>query len=109
LSSEHHVVAGATGVADRETFAADVEARVLGEAVERALDWIRAVVVDDRELLADRRREAERGFQCETGKPDGAARVDLVVARTGGRAVQLDLQDAVVDRAEVEIAARQNT
>ena len=81
--------------------------RALGQAAERADDAIDAIVVDDREAVAHRRREAERDGERAAAQIHAAGRLDLVVARAGRRAVQLDREGRsgeIVDVAGVENA-----
>jgi hypothetical protein len=60
---EHHVVAAAPRVGDRERHAARRERRAFRQAVERSGDSVRGVVLDDREALTDCRRKSFRQRQ----------------------------------------------
>jgi hypothetical protein len=75
-----------------------------------AVHGVEAVVVDDRECIADGGVEAEVGreLQGEAGEPDAAAHIELVVLGPGGVSVQLHNQRAAAACACIKVAGRQN-
>src|SRR5581483_10596948 len=97
---EDDVVAVAALVVDLEERPARPESGPLGQAVERALYRVGAVVVDDRELLADRGLEAGHDVEECPVQIGGADDVDLVVARPRLRTVELRYQHQAPDGRE---------
>ena len=79
---QHHVVAIAAVIADRELFAAGREVGAFGKAGEVADDRIAAIVADDLETRALVRMQAAEECQVEhrAGEVDGTGHVDLVEA-----------------------------
>src|SRR5439155_18201631 len=75
-----------------ELVAVDDEDGALAVAGEGAANRVGTGVVDDREAVAGRRREAaaDRDVEGAAAQGERASHAELVVVGAGGRAVQLD-------------------
>ena len=74
--------------------AARAERAAFRQAIEGIHDGVAAVVVDNRERLADSRCKANADVQRRVAKIDRARDIDLIVLRANRRAVQLDRERA---------------
>src|SRR5207249_8293068 len=69
---QDYVIAScAAGVADLQDLSTEVEDGSRGETSKSAADRIRSIVVDNRERIAERRREAERGAERAAAEVHG--------------------------------------
>src|SRR5439155_13101117 len=88
-NSEHDIVPVTAHIADLEPMAARAERAAFRQAIEGIHDGVAAVVVDNRERLADSRCKANADVQRRVAKIDLARDIDLIVLRANRRAVQL--------------------
>src|SRR5581483_5128474 len=105
--TQRHVVAVPAMIAEDEVRAAERDMRALGEAREGANHRIFAIIVDNLEALAGRRREAvdEREVERRAAEIDGAVHLQLIEAAGAGAA---DLITEVRAGIERNLTARQD-